>query len=530
MKSFSDLLAEYIQRVGVSDAELARRLGVSRQTIFRWREGRTRRPRHREDVTRLASKLRLTREETASLLLAAGFQPDEPHHPLLQEADEIEGWAHEQKRERKTSCAVIGVWRSHPVLRWSIILIAIAGLVAAYFVRQGTWPSLSSPLPPGMDRQPRPAGPDETLILISEFVNYGGEQIGYNLAGRLQETMVNLVQESGVKGVRVERLDEPVIDEGSAKKIGQDFNADIVVWGEYDTGRVVAVVSAPEEGSSVVSRERRWHVKTVEELSTRINGDVPSDVSWISLYVLGRALFLADRTEQAEAVFQRVLNEPIDNHATRASVYFSLGRIEAGKEASNPDKVIAYYTEALELRPDMVQALNNRGVAYLKRESVGDLTRAEADFERALAIDSTLGDTRLNLALTLIRQDPDHLSEVIALLEEAVVLQPESPGIQNGLCWYLSLAGRPEEALPHCDEAVELDGSGYSNDSRGLALAMLARYEEAVAEFELFLEIIEREDREAYDHFTATRWSWIEALESGKNPFTEAVLNGLLEE
>jgi tetratricopeptide (TPR) repeat protein len=381
-----------------------------------------------------------------------------------------------------------------------------------------------------VDRQPQPADADETLILISEFANYGGGQIGYNLAGRLQETVYDLVQESGVESVRVERLDEAVLDEESAEQIGRDFNADIVVWGEYDTGRIVAVVSSPEVGSGIVSRERRWRVKTVEELSTRINADVPSDVSWISLYVLGRAHYLADRTEQAEAVFQRVLSEPLENHATRASVYFTLGRIEAGKEASNPDKVIAYYTEALEFRPGMVQALNNRGIAYLKRESVGDLTRAEADFERALAIDSTLGDTRLNLALTLIRQDPDHLPEVIALLEQAAVLQPESPGVQNGLCWYLSLAGRPEEALPHCDKAVELDQTGYSNDSRGLALAMLARYEEAVAEFKLFLEIIEREDPEAYDHFAATRWIWIEALESGKSPFPEAVLKGLLNE
>ena len=47
MEEFSQLLNQYVRRTGISDAELARSVGVSRQTIFRWREGVTGRPRHR---------------------------------------------------------------------------------------------------------------------------------------------------------------------------------------------------------------------------------------------------------------------------------------------------------------------------------------------------------------------------------------------------------------------------------------------------------------------------------------------------
>ncbi len=76
MPTFADLLTEYMGRTGIGDAELARRIQVSRLTLIRWREGVTNRPRYREDVVRCAGVLRLTPEETNGLLLAAGFGVD----------------------------------------------------------------------------------------------------------------------------------------------------------------------------------------------------------------------------------------------------------------------------------------------------------------------------------------------------------------------------------------------------------------------------------------------------------------------
>ena len=75
MRTFGEQLTEYMQRTGISDSELARTLGVRRQTIFRWKEGLTSRPRVREDVLRCADRLRLLPAERDELLLAAGFAP-----------------------------------------------------------------------------------------------------------------------------------------------------------------------------------------------------------------------------------------------------------------------------------------------------------------------------------------------------------------------------------------------------------------------------------------------------------------------
>ena len=36
MRSFGELLVYFTDRAGISDSELARTIGVQRQTIFRW--------------------------------------------------------------------------------------------------------------------------------------------------------------------------------------------------------------------------------------------------------------------------------------------------------------------------------------------------------------------------------------------------------------------------------------------------------------------------------------------------------------
>jgi tetratricopeptide (TPR) repeat protein len=230
------------------------------------------------------------------------------------------------------------------------------------------------------------------------------------------------------------------------------------------------------------------------------------------------------------AVFKRALIEPPKDSRAVAGIYFFLGLLESQDVKPDLDQVIAYYTEAIERWPEMISVLNNRGLAYLHRASVGDLERAEADFRRALTLNPAYVPAAVNLAISLLQQDPDNLEEALALLEGIVDIKPDSVVALNALCWYTSLAGRPEEALPHCDQAVELDPSGFSNDSRGLALALLGRYEEAAQEFQLFLEKLRSEDMEAYQRFVTSREAWIDMLVGGQNPFDQATLQSLLEE
>jgi len=135
VNSFSELLSMFAERAGISDAELARRLGISRQTIFRWREGETQRPRHREDVIRLADALRLEPEERDQLLVAAGFPPgrgvkgvirgEEDYEPRVgreqarsPDAGKVKGWFRKVLDGRKTKW--ITAVSAGLILKWCV--------------------------------------------------------------------------------------------------------------------------------------------------------------------------------------------------------------------------------------------------------------------------------------------------------------------------------------------------------------------------------------------------------------------------
>ena len=539
MQSFSELLSGYVQRVGVSDAELARRLGVSRQTVFRWREGLTRRPRRREDVLEIASRLRLSPAEQDALLLSAGFPPESPastfsvspvdggpiaappagptrvHPPRPTDAAALPGAAPATGRIQPR-------WLAAALLA---ALIALAGFLTLRGDELAGWLAAGEGSPGaavsvGVE-------PGRALVLVSQFANYSGEQVGYNIAGRLKEALEAEFKAAGLDEAQVAAAEQSVKDEQAARELGARWEASLVVWGEYDSGRVIARVTAPEAAAQA---QRRWLVLSPEQLSATINTDLPQEVRWMTLYVLGRVHLLAGHLDLAAAALERALAAPPGDPAALAAVYYYLGLVESLQPQADLNQVIAYYSEALARQPNQTAALNNRGVAYLERRATGDLGRAEADLRRALFYNPDDLIPQFNLALTLARQGSSGLSEALGLLRRAEQAVPDSAGVQNALCWFLSLSGSPEQALPHCDAAVQLDASGNSNDSRGLTLALLGQSQEAVAEFESFLERLQATDPQGYARYAPSRQEWIEALERGENPFDEASLQQLLQE
>jgi hypothetical protein len=190
------------------------------------------------------------------------------------------------------------------------VLIVIVTIASGFWRDVAVWLGVPIDLGTETTHWPAAAAPDETLILVSEFANYGGEQIGYNVAGRLQESLQNVFAEAGLDRVRIERIPETITEEASAQRAGHDLQAALVLWGEYDSGRVIAVSTVPEADGQVEGWEQRWLFATSEELSATINTDLPRDVQWVALYVLGQIHFWNGRQQEAETVFKRALIEP----------------------------------------------------------------------------------------------------------------------------------------------------------------------------------------------------------------------------
>jgi hypothetical protein len=95
MKTFAKLLTEYMNRTGIRDGNLAWKIKVTRQTIYRWRSGYTKRP-NCDKVAKCPEVLRLTPEERAEFLRAAGCPyelvtpPQESEKDILDEGPDID--------------------------------------------------------------------------------------------------------------------------------------------------------------------------------------------------------------------------------------------------------------------------------------------------------------------------------------------------------------------------------------------------------------------------------------------------------
>jgi tetratricopeptide (TPR) repeat protein len=513
MDSFAQLLSEHMRRAGISDVELARAIGIRRQTIFRWREGLTSRPRHRDDVLRCAAKLRLTPQERDELLLAAGFRPEAIPSPAVEPSAVVPPVPRAGMRERR--------WAVVAAL-FIVVVIALLALVERDSSGR-LWLSWPGSEPPPIT----PAEVGETLVIVSQFANYASERMGYNVAGRIREALLEDFGEAGLNGSRVAIWQQPLLNREEALQVGQAHQATLVIWGEYDSGRVLVTFTLPANEEAPVTAQVLNRVATPADLSAVINTELPTDVRWMALVSVGQVYYAAKRYDQAQAALERALGYPPQDESALAGVYFSLGYIYGLQ--GDLDEALSYYTQAVECNPGLVSAYNNRGVAYLSRREEGDLQRAISDFSQAIELDPDLGSAWYNRGLSYMALGEAYDERTLADLRRAQALQPNAPGPNNALCWQLSLAGQPEEALPYCHAAVEADPTAYSRDSRGLAYALLGRTEEAIADFEAFVAWAEEQPGEPDPH-TVRCQGWVETLRAGRNPFDEETLRALRNE
>jgi tetratricopeptide (TPR) repeat protein len=376
---------------------------------------------------------------------------------------------------------------------------------------------------------PPPAVGDEILVLVGQFANYSGGQVGYNVAGRLQEALQTEVKALQLTNARVATWPEVIVDREAAVAAGQALSATLVIWGEYDSGRVVTSVVAP---AATVQDERDLTqlISSPGELNLTINTALPQEMRWMGLYALGEALYGRGRYDQARPVMERALADaPTDSGAT-AGIYFALGVMEGSQPVPDLSQAIAYYTLASDQVPGFVSALNNRGVAYLNRGAEGDRQRAIDDLRRVTELSPDSASGHFNLGMALLGLGEPGRTEALASLRQAQSLAPDAPGPNNALCWTYGLLDQAQEALSYCDRAVAVDPSGLSRDSRGLVLAMLGRYEEAIAEFEGFLAWLDTQPEAEQARYRSSRTAWNAALEAGQNPYDEQTRARLLEE
>jgi len=594
MPSFAELLSEYMARTGISDVELARTIGVRRQTIFRWKEGLVSRPRHREDVLRCADRLRLSAEERDALLVAAGFQPEAATTVPVTVSPDQPAPALSAQAGEPASQEVIQPRRSMSPLMWVIVIAALAVAVGGV---------LFVTLKPILGPKTYPvAGEGETLIVVGRFVNYIGGPSGYNIAGRVQAALEREIEAAQLTGVRVAVWPEEIRDGVAAEAVREHAKATVVIWGEYDSGRVLAGFVVPGSHPEPDERQLEELVASPSDLSATINSALPAEVRYMALLTLGQLYEDQEDFDQARAVYSQALAQPPAESDAIATLHFHLGHIYQVGEPIDLDQAIHYYshvitlqpgwvttynnravaymgrgqagdleraiedlTHTIEAKPDYAVAYVNRGVAYLERGGLDDVTRALDDFSRAIDLAPDAHKAYINRGVAYLRRGeasdlelatedfdraidlaPDapggYLNRGLAYVragererwledfERVLALVPDHQGAYNALCWAYALDQQPELALPYCDQAVALDSSGYSRDSRGVVYAELGRLEEAAEDFEAFLNWLDGQPESVYRRHGPKRQAWIQSLNTGKNPIDHETLEQLRQE
>ena len=481
-----------------------------------------------------------------------------------------------------------------------------------------------------VDRTDYPAAlSGESLIVLAPFVNYTAGQQGFNVPGRLKEEIDREILAAGLHGVRAVEWPKNIHEEADAEAAGRRADAMLVIWGEYDSGRVIARFTVPDSRSEQRDQQVVDIASTPSELPATINIGLTEEVRYVALITLGQLHLEQGEYDLAKASLIRALTKPPADPSALASLRFNLGLAYRGGKKADFDLAIWLFSQVLSTEPDSVEAYNSRALSYLDRGDRGDVELALADLDRALELEPDRAATYLNLAVAYIeRGGRDDLDRAITDLDKAldinsdyasayvnrsaayiargefgdldrafedinraIEMQPELASAHVGLgnvylnralpgdlelalaelsratdldpsyarayfnrglvhselenlgsslsdlrraqglkptdvtfnstvCWQMAVTGDPENALRYCNVAAVRDSSGRTLDSRGFVHALLGGRDEAIADFERFLEWTESSLKDSCaDYYRPSRSDWIEKLSAGQDPF-----------
>lgn len=657
MATFAELITEYTLRIGITDTELARKIGVRRQTIFRWREGLVQRPRDREVVLDIAKALRLTPEERDTLLLAAGFAPEEiPKVSTTEDfpsdvvtADEVPtpaqpdpGLAQSEPVDSKLGSTSTTIPQDrldiearltldtapksrgeslaspliHPTrhrLLWlaGVAVLIIVGLLSFSFFGPDDETTSDSANPPAEtadasvvrpDDEPTDngeesstessqvsaapmqspsvcasKGEDDILVLVARFVPYGTKR--FNVAGRILEALEVEAQQEDLAALHIALIEEEITSKSEADQFIDVCPATILIWGEYDDGRVVAQTTS--------IRDARIQFPT--DLPTVFDVNVPAEVRILALEALGLVLRGEERYAEAAAAFERALvpqstktiNLPTDNQKFNLNFYLGAARYTDAVQTASLEgfeRAIDAYDAALDLastldlqgqellynrgiayldlyrgapnddpekvnldlairdlnaalrikgtRWDEVPAYTMRGIAHMTRKDEGDMEAAIRDYSAAIALNPK-PDYYFNRALGHIAADNSASWEVD--LDKALELGYSPRAVYTAKCYAHLRQLQAEEAIETCEAAIaqEPKAADTAYVNYAIALAVNGDQEQAIQYLTEHIGWL-NENPGYYERLQGKLADeWLEALKAGEDPFTEEALRNL---
>ncbi|MEO0350697.1 MAG: tetratricopeptide repeat protein [Cyanobacteria bacterium P01_A01_bin.15] len=242
----------------------------------------------------------------------------------------------------------------------------------------------------------------------------------------------------------------------------QQIAARLARWGQMDCGVVGQMVR--EMGQQDVQPELP---KSEPELSVL-------DQQVEKLFVQGNDAYLQGDLFGAIAAYDQALTIKPDLHEALYNKGISLANLGRYEEA------IATYDQALNLKPDYHEALNYKGVSLA---NLGRHNDAIAAYDQAFTIKPDKCQALSNKALSLANLGRHN--DAIAAYDQALAINPNYHQALFNKGALLANLGRHEEAIAACDRALVIKPDYHeAHYNRGVALANLSRHNDAIAAYQ----------------------------------------------
>ena len=287
------------------------------------------------------------------------------------------------------------------------------------------------------------------IVCVIPFENRGGESqfpSGYILD--------KLNQFNFHADVILQEIEVTVKTTSDANKIGEDYQAKLVIWGWYDTNGITTHISITDEkldDMSSILEIQPYTPSDPDHHVLYVTKTLPETITFMIQSLVGQIYYYTNQPNKATEYFERALqiNLPKKYQRDYKIIFHYLGTIY-GRDKNDYKKAIEYFNKRIKYVADY-STYGNRGLTYWE---LGDFEKALDDFQKSIEINPQYMPSYYNRA-----------------------------GVFHAL-------GDHEAAIKDYTRALEIKPNDvWSYNNRGLVYSRIGDFEKAIADFNKALDI-----------------------------------------
>ena len=186
----------------------------------------------------------------------------------------------------------------------------------------------------------------------------------------------------------------------------------------------------------------------------------------------------------------KIFTDKLKRDSRDIEAYFDRALVYQSKPAPNYDKAISDYTSALEFRPNLVAAYNNRGSAYMGT----DYDKAISDFSSAIKLNPSSAGAYYNRGIAYAIKPTPNYARAILDYNEAIKLNPRYVDAYNNRGNVYATRPRPnyKRAISDYNDALKLDPNyihAYNNRGNVYTHKPNSDYDSAILDYDKAIEL-----------------------------------------